>query len=284
MARFSYYPGHMAKTKRKLKEKLRWADIVFELLDARAPISSQNRELGDLLQGKPRIVLFNKADLAEEKELDRFVAHFESQNIPSLKMNAHSQRHIKGIVPLAERVLADKFAKEKDKGRIKRPIRALIVGIPNVGKSTLINQLVSKRIANVGDRPNITKDLQVIRIHENLELIDTPGLLWPNLNDETVGLKLGLLGALKDHMVPRDEVVIYGFKLLAKHYREAFEQRYDMEIGEFDVLGLFDKIGHRMGCLKKGGEVDYEKVMDRFLHDFRNQRFGSVILDRVEDL
>ncbi len=283
MARFTYYPGHMAKTKRKLKEKLRWADIVFELLDARAPISSRNRDLDDILKGKPRIVLLNKADLAEERELDRFVAHFETQGLPTLKMNAHSQRHTKEIVPLAEQVLADKFEKELEKGRRKRPIRALIVGIPNVGKSTLINQLVSKKVANVGDRPNITKDLQVIRIHENLELIDTPGLLWPNLDDETVGLKLGLLGALKDHMVPRDEVVIYGFKVLSEHYREAFEQRYDLEVGDFDVLDLFEKIGKRLGSLKKGGEVDYEKVMDRFLHDFRHQRFGRIILDRVAD-
>ncbi len=284
MSKINYYPGHMAKTKRQIKEKLKLIDIVFELVDARAPKSSMNPELHDIIGNKPKLILMNKSDLADGKGIEAWANHFHEQGHHTLKINALNGKNVNRIVPTAKDILKDQFDKEAKKGRKPRPIRALIIGIPNVGKSTLINKLVAKKATKVGDTPGITKHLQIIRIHQDLELLDTPGILWPNLDDQTAALKLALLGTIKDHLVPRDEVVIYGFNVLRKHYKEAFERRYDMTIETTDEsLDIFNKIGERRGSLERGGEINYERVMDHFLYDFRHQQFGPVILEWPEE-
>ncbi len=284
MKRFDYYPGHMAKTKRELKEKLKWADIVYEVVDARGPVSTRNADLDGLVGKKPRFILMNKADLANKEEVDRFASFFASEGLKALPLQADSKASIRRILPATETYLEELSGPKTPKHRTFRPFRALVVGIPNVGKSTIINRLVEKRVTAVGDTPNITRHLQVVRIHDKLELIDSPGVLWPKIASEATGLKLALLGALKDHLIPKDEVVIHGFKLLKERYPEAFRKRYDLESIDMETVALFDAIGRRMGCIQKGGGIDYDRVMDRFLHDFRHKKFGRIMVETVEDL
>ncbi len=273
----------MEKTKREIHDRLNIIDIVFEIVDARAPLSTQHPDITSIVRNKPRLMLINKSDLADEKTLEGFEKLFKSQGFETIRINARSGKNVREILPVARRMLSDVFAKEKSKGRIDRPIRALILGIPNVGKSTLINRLVDKRITKVGDRPGITRHLQTIRAHKELELLDTPGVLPPKITPKSRALKLALLGAIKDHLVPRDEVVIYGFDVLMRHYRGAFEARYEIAFDSDDPLEIFEKIGRRIGALKKGGVIDYDKVMDRFLHDFRHQQFGRLTLERADE-
>lgn len=283
MAEIQYYPGHMEKTKREIQNRLNVIDIVFEIVDARAPFSTQHPDITSIVKNKPRLMLINKSDLADEKTLESFERHFRKKGYDAIRINARTGKNVREILPTARGMLEAMFDKEKSRGREERPIRALILGIPNVGKSTLINRLVDKRITKVGDRPGITRHLQTIRAHKDLELLDTPGVLPPKITPKSRALKLALLGAIKDHLVPRDEVVIYGFTVLFKHYRSAFEARYDVTFDSEDPIDIFEKIGTRIGALRKGGVVDYDKVMDRFLHDFRHQQFGRLTLERVED-
>ena len=283
MAEIQYYPGHMEKTKREILNRLNVIDIVFEIVDARAPFSTQHPDITSIVKNKPRLILINKSDLADEKALEAFERYFRDKGYDALRVNARTGKNVREILPTARRMLRDVFDKEKSRGREERPIRALILGIPNVGKSTMINRLVDKRITKVGDRPGITRHLQTIRAHKDLELLDTPGVLPPKITPKSRALKLALLGAIRDHLVPRDEVVIYGFGVLFKHYRNAFESRYDVVFDSEDPLDIFEKIGRRIGALRKGGIIDYDKVMDRFLHDFRHQQFGKLTLERAEE-
>ncbi len=281
MPKHSYYPGHMAKTKAQLKQKLKWADIVYEVADARAPLSSRNEDLAVMLENRPSLLVLNKADLADAAVTKRFVGYFEGRRQPSMALEAHNPRHIARLFEKSQSLLERKFAELKQKGIEKRPIRAIVVGTPNVGKSTLINQLIRRRAVQVADTPNLTRHLQTVRLHDDLELLDTPGLLLPKFDKDEQLYNLGLIGALKDHLVPRDEVVIHGFKVLYEQYREAFVQRYDLKLDTFDSLEIFEQIGRRLGCLDKGGTIDYETVMDKFLRDFRHGRFGGVSLERI---
>jgi ribosome biogenesis GTPase A len=283
MADIQYYPGHMDKTRREILNRLKLIDIVFEVVDARAPLSTQHPDITSIVKDKPRLIILNKADLADQAVLEKFEAHFTKQGYSVVQVDSLKGTNVREIRPMAEKLLEEKFAKEKKRGREKRAIRALILGIPNVGKSTLINRLVDKRVTKVGDRPGITRHLQSIRAHKNLELLDTPGVLPPKISPKERALKLALLGAIKDHLVPRDEVVIFGFQVLTHYYRDAFEKRYDFKIEDEDPVKIFEAIGRRIGALKKGGFVDYDKVMDRFLHDFRHQQFGPVILERPNE-
>lgn len=283
MADIQYYPGHMDKTRREILNRLKIIDIVFEVVDARAPLSTQHPDITSIVKDKPRLIILNKSDLADATALEEFETHFINQGFQVVRVDSLKGTNIRSIRPLAEKMLEAKFEKEKKRGREKRPIRALILGIPNVGKSTLINRLVDKRVTKVGDRPGITRHLQSIKAHKNLELLDTPGVLPPKISPKQRALKLALLGAIKDHLVPRDEVVIFGFQVLMDHYRDAFEKRYDFTIESDDPVAIFESIGKRIGALKKGGFIDYDKVMERFLHDFRHQQFGPIILERPKD-
>ncbi len=283
MKTIQWYPGHMAKTKRLIREKIKYIDIIFELLDARAPYASQNPMIREITKNKPRILLLNKTDLADREVTNTWLQHFKKEGLSAMPINSLEQLPVDKIVSESKRLLKDVFDKESKRGRLQRPIRAMIIGIPNVGKSTLINQLVRKRVTKVGDVAGITKHLQVIRIHEDMELLDTPGILWPKFEDQEVAKKLVLVGSLKDSVVALDDIVIYGIQFLIEHYKAAFEKRYDIRVEGQEMVDIFELIGKRRGCLKKGGIVDYERVIDIFLHDFRNQQFGPISLDRIKD-
>jgi len=274
----------MAKTKREIIEKVKLVDVVLEILDARIPFSSQNPVIETMIGNTPKVILFNKADLTDPKELEKWVNHFNSQGIKCLKINAINGRGVDKILPLLKEILKDKIAKEISRGRKERPVRTMILGIPNVGKSTLINKLAKKGKLVTGDRPGVTKQTQYIRVGTDFELLDTPGILWPKFEDEEIALKLALTGAIKDNILPLDDVVIAGFKFLDKYYKGRLEERYDISVDVDDIVKIFDDIGKRRGCLLPGKQIDYDRVSELFLHEFRHQKFGKIILDRVNEL
>lgn len=284
MKQIQWYPGHMAKTKRQVIEKVKYIDVVLELVDARVPLSSQNPMIDELIGNTPKIILLNKADLAEPNELEKWISYFSSKGIKALKISALSGKGVNRILPLIKETLKDKIAKEISRGRTERPLRTMILGIPNVGKSTLINTIAKKKKLVAEDRPGVTKQTQYIRVGKELELLDTPGILWPKFDDEEVAFRLALIGAIKDNILPIDDVCIFGFKVLAQNYKKAFEERYDITVDIDDVVKIYDDIGLRRGFLLKKREVDYDKVSVTFLHEFRNGKFGPIILDKVSEL
>lgn len=284
MKQIHWYPGHMAKTKREIIEKVKVIDVVLEILDARIPFSSQNPVIKDMIGNTPKIILFNKADLTEQKELEKWTNHFESMGVPTLRINAITGQGLDKLLPLMKKLIAVKIAKEKSRGRIERPIRAMILGIPNVGKSTVINKLAKKGKLVTADRPGVTKQTQYIRVGKDFELLDTPGILWPKFEDKEIAMKLALTGAIRDDILPKDDVVIYGLKFLDKYYRGRLEERYNVVVDPDNIVQLFDDIGMRRGCLLPGKQIDYERVIDLFLHEFRHEKFGRISLDRVNEI
>lgn len=284
MKQIHWYPGHMAKTKKEIIEKVKFIDVVLEILDARIPFSSQNPVIKGMIGNTPKIILFNKSDLTDSHELEKWVAYFENMGVPSLRINAITGQGFDKLLPLMKKLLAEKIAKEKSRGRTERPIRAMILGIPNVGKSTVINKLAKKGKLITADRPGVTKQTQYIRVGKDFELLDTPGILWPKFNDEKIAIKLALTGAIKDDILPRDDVVIYGFQVLDKYYKGRLEEKYNVKVDLENIAQLFDDIGIRRGCLLPGKQIDYERVMDLFLNEFRQGKLGKVALDRVNEL
>lgn len=274
-----WYPGHMEKAKKEILKNLNLVDIVFELLDARLPISSKNPMVDELLKDKPRLVLITKSAMADEKQNTLFLEYFRNLNQEVLLIDAFKNFAINKIAATARKVLEPKLAKEKAKGMKERSIRVMIIGIPNVGKSTFINQLVSKKATNVGNKPGITKAQQWIRLHSGMDLLDTPGVLWPKFEDEKVAMHLAISGAIKDQILPLDEVVLYFLKFMQENYPSNLEYRYKITPGT-TPLEMLDQIGKNMNMLKKN-EVDYDRVIQSVLTDFRALRLGRVTLDRI---
>ncbi|BDG48069.1 MULTISPECIES: ribosome biogenesis GTPase YlqF [Parageobacillus] len=272
-----WFPGHMAKAKREVQEKLKLIDIVFELLDARIPVSSRNPMINEILGNKPRIVLLNKADMADEAITQQWIAYFQQRQLRALAIDAQTGTGIKQIVAVSKEMLKDKFAKMAAKGiKNPRPMRALIVGIPNVGKSTLINRLAGRNIAKTGDKPGVTKAQQWIKVGKEMELLDTPGILWPKFEDEEVGLKLATTGAIKDTILNLQDVAVYALNFLKQHYPERLKERYSLDGIPEEIVELFAAIGKRRGCLVSGGAVDYDKVAEIVLHDIRTEKLGRI--------
>jgi len=277
-----WFPGHMAKAKREVTEKLKLIDIVFELVDARIPMSSRNPLIDEIVANKPRMMLLNKADMADPDVTKQWIEFFATQQIEAIAIDSQSGTGVKQIVTVAKEKLRPKFEKMMAKG-IKRPraMRALIVGIPNVGKSTLINRLAGKHIAKTGDTPGVTKAQQWIKVGKELELLDTPGILWPKFEDEEVGFKLATTGAIKDTILNLQDVAVYALRFLAAYYPERLKERYVLSDIPEDIVVLFDEIGKRRGCLAAGGVVDYDKVAELVLRDIRTEKLGRLSFDRL---
>jgi ribosome biogenesis GTPase A len=276
-----WFPGHMAKAKREVQEKLKLIDIVFELLDARIPLSSRNPMIDEILASKPRIVLLNKADMADEEITKQWISFFQNQHLLALAIDSQTGTGVKQITIAAKDMLKDKFAKMAAKGiKNPRPMRALIVGIPNVGKSTLINRLAGKHIAKTGDKPGVTKAQQWIKVGKEMELLDTPGILWPKFEDEEVGLKLATTGAIKDTILNLQDVAVYALNFLKQYYPERLKERYSLDEIPEDIVQLFDAIGKRRGCLMGGGVVDYDKVAELVLREIRTEKLGRLSFEK----
>ncbi|MBR0606495.1 ribosome biogenesis GTPase YlqF [Bacillus safensis] len=277
-----WFPGHMAKARREVTEKLKLIDIVFELTDARIPMSSRNPMIEEILQNKPKIMLLNKADKADPRMTKEWQVHFEQQGVRSLAINSVDGQGLNQIITTSKEILKEKFDRMKAKGVKPRAIRALIIGIPNVGKSTLINRLAKKNIAKTGDRPGITTSQQWVKVGKELELLDTPGILWPKFEDEQVGLRLAVTGAIKDSIINLQDVAVYALRFLEENYPERLKKRYDLaEIPE-DTVELFDAIGTKRGCLMSGGFINYDKTTEIIIRDIRTEKFGPLTFEKPE--
>ncbi|SUM72163.1 ribosome biogenesis GTPase YlqF [Staphylococcus hominis] len=280
-----WYPGHMAKAKREVTEQLKKVDVVFELVDARIPYSSRNPMIDDVIKQKPRVVILNKKDMSNLNEMQKWEHFFTDKGFYPVAVDAKHGKNLKGVENAAIEATKEKFEKEKAKGLKSRAIRAMIVGIPNVGKSTLINKLAKKNIAQTGNKPGVTKQQQWIKVGKALQLLDTPGILWPKFEDETVGKKLSLTGAIKDSIVHLDEVAIYGLKFLIKHDVEGLKNHYNIDVEtDAEILEWFDAIGRRRGLLQKGNEVDYEAVIELIINDVRNAKIGTYCFDIYSEM
>ncbi|RIW36390.1 ribosome biogenesis GTPase YlqF [Bacillus salacetis] len=274
-----WFPGHMAKARRQVTEKLKLVDIIIELVDARIPISSRNPMIDEVVQQKPRLVLLNKADMADKALTDQWIDYFSKQGIRALAVNAQGGTGLGDIVRASKDILSEKFDRMRAKGMKPRAIRAMIVGIPNVGKSTLINRLAKKNIAKTGNTPGVTKAQQWIKVGKEMELLDTPGILWPKFEDEEVGYKLALTGAIKDTILNLQDIAVYGLRFLEKQYPKRLEERYGIVVFPEEIVEVFDKIGTQRGCLVSGGEVDYDKTSDLIVRDIRSDRLGKLTFD-----
>jgi len=278
-----WFPGHMAKARRQVTEKLKLVDIIFELVDARIPQSSRNPMIDEIIQHKPRIVLLNKADMADGERTKQWIAHFKKQGIQALAINSQAGVGMKEITALANVVLAEKFDRMRAKGVRPRAIRAMIVGIPNAGKSTLINRLAKKNIAKTGNTPGVTKAQQWIKVGKELELLDTPGILWPKFEDQSVGLKLALTGAIKDTILNLQDIAIYGLRFLEQKYPERLKERFQLQEIPEDIVEFFDRIGEVRGCLTGGAVVDYDKVTELVIREIRSEKFGRLTFEQPSD-
>lgn len=279
-----WFPGHMAKARRQVEEKLKLADIVFELLDARLPLSSRNPMMDEIIQGKSRIILLTKCDLADGRVNQDWISYFQAQGVAVLPVDAQTGKGVNQILPACETLLAPLFAKREKKGIKSRKFRALVLGIPNVGKSSLINRLARRSKTVTGDRPGVTKAQQWIRVGKNMELLDTPGILWPKFDDPATGLRLAASGAIKEEILPTDEVALYILNYLKERYPEALAKRYKLEqIGDLDGISLMEAIGKRRGCLLRGGTIDYDKTADLVIHELRSGLLGRISLEFPED-
>ncbi|GAA0495468.1 ribosome biogenesis GTPase YlqF [Salinibacillus aidingensis] len=275
-----WFPGHMAKAKREVEEKLKLVDFVIELVDARVPKSSQNPMLQDVLGDKDKLVLLMKKDLADPEVTKEWEDYFDHMGIPHLAVNVQEQKDIQTLIKKAKTIGEQKLERLTQKGIKPRPIRAMIVGIPNVGKSTLINRLVNKKIALTGDRPGVTKSQTWMKVKKDFELLDTPGILWPKFEDEEVGLKLAAIGTIKDQLLHLDDVAVFVLKFLKQYYPAQLKERYGIDLDAEDIVTWFDEIGKKRGCLASGGMIDYEKTADVIIRDLRTGKLGHFTFDR----
>lgn len=275
-----WFPGHMAKARRQVTEKLSLIDIVFELVDARIPASSRNPMIDEIIKNKPRLLLLNKADMADPKVTKEWISYYKENGVHALAINSQEGNGMKQIVSEAKVILKEKFDKMAAKGIRPRAIRALIVGIPNVGKSTLINRLAKKNIAQTGDRPGITKSQQWIKVGKELELLDTPGILWPKFEDQEVGFKLATTGAIKDTILNLQDIAVYALRFLEENYPENLKERFGLEEIPDDIVLLFDEIAKRRGSMMSGGFVDYDKTAELIIREIRTEKLGRLTFEK----
>lgn len=273
----------MAKARREVTEKLKLVDIIFELIDARLPLSSRNPMIDEVINQKPRLLILNKADMADEQETRKWVEYFAQRGHKAVAINSLEGKGLQQVTKAAQEILKEKFERMKARGMKPRAIRAMIVGIPNVGKSTLINRLAKKNIAKTGNTPGVTKAQQWIKVGKELELLDTPGILWPKFEDQEVGYKLALTGAIKDTITNMEDLAVYGLRFLSIHYPARMEERYGFQFVHEDLVETFDHIGKLRRVFGPGGEIDYDQVAQLIVRDIRGLQLGKLTFDFVDE-
>ena len=278
-----WYPGHMTKAKRAMKEDMKLIDLVIELVDARVPLSSRNPDIDDLGAGKARMVLLNKSDLADEGQTARWAAWFEDKGIHVVKIDARNKGTLKQVQSVIQDACKEKIERDRRRGILNRPIRTMVVGIPNVGKSTFINSFAGKACAKTGNKPGVTKGNQWIRLNKTLELLDTPGILWPRFEDQQVGLKLALIGSINDQILNKDELAWELIRLLKKRYPQVLSERFGLETEGKEAAFILEEIARVRACLLKGGDLDVSRAAALLLDDFRAGKLGRITLEEPEN-
>ena len=281
----NWYPGHMKKTMDNIRLSLKLVDIVGEIIDSRIPISSKNPVIDDVLKDKPRIMILNKSDMADENETKKWLSYYRKKGYGAVVVDALHSKGLDKIYSVAKEMLADKFKKLEEKNLSAKTIRMMIVGIPNVGKSTFINSISKRKSAKIGDRPGVTKQVQWIKTKNDLELLDTPGVLWPKFEDERIGLHLAFTGAIKDEIMDIENLAFRFIDELNKRDVNILKNRYNLSEDSYeDTLYLMDEIGRNRGAILKKNEIDYFKVANLVFDDFRKVKLGRITLETVEDI
>ena len=287
----NWYPGHMLKTKKQIIEDLKLIDVIIEILDARVPIASQNPEIKDITASKKKIIVLNKSDLANEAETKRWIEYFKMKEIKAIAVDANSGKGVKETLKQVQDIKKEEIEKASNKGRVNKNIRIMVCGIPNVGKSSFINRMINRKSAEVGNRPGVTKQKQWVRISNNIELLDTPGVLWPKFENEDIALKLAYIGAIKDELIDKTNIAYNLLEYLEKNNKKELFVRYkltDEEINsiipkENKILEIMNLIANKRGAIISGGEIDYEKVSAIILNDFRTGKIGEITLEKVNN-
>lgn len=275
---FQWYPGHMTKAKRMMQESIKLIDVVIELVDSRIPLSSKNPDIDELAKNKSRIILLNKFDLADKERTNQWKSWYESKGFFVALVNSKNGTGVKNVHDVIQQACKEKIERDRKRGIINRPVRAMIVGIPNVGKSTFINSFAGKACTKTGNKPGVTKGKQWIRLNKNEELLDTPGILWPKFEDQTVGLKLALIGSIKEEILNISELSVELIKFLMIHYKGTLNKRYDIEESE-DEYKILSAIAEKRGCKQKGDLLDLEKAAGIVLDDFKSGKLGRITLE-----
>ena len=275
---FQWYPGHMTKAKRMMEENIKLIDLIIELVDARIPLSSRNPEIDKLGQNKSRLVLLNKSDLADERYNDEWMNYFKEKGYFVVKLNARNGNGIKQVNAAVMEACKEKIERDRKRGILNRPVRAMVVGIPNVGKSTFINSFAGKACTKTGNKPGVTKGKQWIKLNKNVELLDTPGILWPKFDDQIVGLRLAFIGSIKDEILNVDELAIELIRFLKENYAGTMEKRYEIQETK-EPVEILAGIAKNRGCVAKGEEIDYSKAAAVLIEDYRSGRLGRITLE-----
>lgn len=275
---FQWYPGHMTKAKRAMQEDIKLIDVIIELVDSRVPFGSKNPDIDTLANGKSRILLMNKYDLADKAVSDKWTKYYEEKGYFVATVNSKNGRGVKAVNDVIQKACKEKIERDRKRGILNRPIRAMIVGIPNVGKSTFINSFAGKACAKTGNKPGVTKGKQWIRLNKNVELLDTPGILWPKFEDQQVGLNLAFIGSIKDELYNIYELSLLLLDYLIKNYPDAVADFYEIENLDSNNE-LLERIAIKRGCIKSGAEYDLDKAAKCLVDDFRNGRIGKISLE-----
>ena len=278
----NWYPGHMAKTKRLIKENIKLIDIIYEVIDSRIPYSSRINDLEELIGNKPRVLIFTKYDLCDKEETNKFIEKYKKQGLYCITYDLTKEIDKNILLDLSTKILQDKLDKAKDKGINKDKIRALVIGVPNAGKSTFINKIVGKKIAVTGNKPGVTKNLSWIRIGKNIELLDSPGILWPKLEQEKEAFNLASTTAIKEEILEKEEIAFYIIKFMYENYRELLEKNYGVtDVSDF--YEVYETIGKRRGFIGRGGIIDDERVTDLIINGIKQGKIKGITFDRIND-
>lgn len=277
-----WYPGHMTKAKRMMQENIKLVDLILELVDARVPFSSRNPDINEMGRQKARIILLNKCDLADEKKTALWSDYFRNQGFQVVQVNSRSGSGLKAIHGAVQEACKEKIERDRKRGILNRPIRAMVAGIPNVGKSTFINSFAGKACTKTGNKPGVTRGAQWVRLNKQVELLDTPGILWPRFEDPKVGVRLAMIGSVKDEVINTEELALELLQFLKEGYSGTLEKRYGISETE-DVLSMLREIAEKRGCLLKGNELDLGKAVGILLEEFRNGKLGRFTLEVPEE-
>ena len=281
---YQWYPGHMTKARRMMQEDIKLIDLVIELVDARVPLSSRNPDIDELGKNKSRLILLNKADLADKSANKKWTDFFQQKGYYVQEVDSRSGAGMKAISAIIQEACKEKIERDRKRGIKNRPVRAMVVGIPNVGKSTFINTYAGKACAKTGNKPGVTKGKQWIRLNKNVELLDTPGILWPKFEDQAVGMRLAMIGSINDEILNIDELALELIQYLRNAYPGTLEKRYQCEVAaEKEALQILEEVAKLRGCLIKGGELDYGKASRLLMDDFRSGKLGRITLEMPEE-